>query len=72
MDYFCYFCLVLLLLHARLFVDALWSPAGKVLTSKLSLVMSICDVFYFLIGILGQVWCLIVSIPDLCPLSYLN
>ena len=21
------------------------------------------------IGILGQVWCLIVSIPDLCPLS---
>ena len=21
-------------------------------------------------GILGQVWCLIVSIPDLCPLSY--
>ena len=20
--------------------------------------------------ILGQVWCLIVSIPDLCPLSY--
>ena len=22
------------------------------------------------IGILGQVWCLIVSIPDLCPLSY--
>ena len=26
--------------------------------------------FYFLIGILGQVWYLIVSIPDLCPLSY--
>ena len=23
-----------------------------------------------LIGILGQVWCLIVSIPDLCPLSF--
>ena len=23
-------------------------------------------------GILGQVWYLIVSIPDLCPLSYLN
>ena len=22
------------------------------------------------IGILGQVWCLILSIPDLCPLSY--
>ena len=26
--------------------------------------------FHFPIGILGQVWCLIVSIPDLCPLSY--
>ena len=24
------------------------------------------------LGILGQVWCLIVSIPDLCPLSYLK
>ena len=24
----------------------------------------------FPIGILGQVWCLIVSIPDRCPLSY--
>ena len=24
------------------------------------------------IGILGQVWYLIVSIPDLCPLSYLH
>ena len=26
----------------------------------------------FPIGILGQVWCLLVSIPDLCPLSYLG
>ena len=33
--------------------------------SWLSFVMSKCEV-----GILGQVWCLIVSIPDLCPLSY--
>ena len=24
------------------------------------------------IGILGQVWCLIVSIPDLCTLSYFD
>ena len=29
----CYFCLVLLCYYARLFVDALWSPAGKGLTS---------------------------------------
>ena len=33
--------------HARLFVDALWSPAGKVLTSWLSFVMSNCDVVTF-------------------------
>ena len=26
--------------------------------------------FLFPFGILGQVWCLIVSIPDLCPLSF--
>ena len=29
--------------HARLFVDALWSPAGKGLISWLSFVMSNCD-----------------------------
>ena len=39
------FCLVLLCFHARLFVDALWSPAGKGRTSWLSFVMSNCDVF---------------------------
>ena len=32
--------LFLLCFHARLFVDALWSPAGKGLTSWLSFVMS--------------------------------
>ena len=44
MDNSCYLCLVLLCFHARLFVDALWSPAGKGLTSLLSFVMSNCDV----------------------------
>ena len=67
MDHLCYFYLVLLCFHARLFVDALWSPAEKGLTYWLSFVMSNC---HFPIGILGQVWCLTVSIPDLCPLSY--
>ena len=43
-DHLCYFCLVLLCFHARLFADALWSPAGKGLTSWLSFVMSYCDV----------------------------
>ena len=33
--------------------------------------MSNCDVVtFFPIGILGQVWRLVVSIPDLCTLSY--
>ena len=36
-----FLCLVLLCFHVRLFVDALWSPAGKGLTSWLSFVMSI-------------------------------
>ena len=43
MDHLCYFCLVLLCCHARLFVDALWSSAGKGLTSLLSFVMSNYD-----------------------------
>ena len=46
-DHLCYFCLVMLCLHARLFVDALWSPAGKGLTSWLSFLMSNCDVVTF-------------------------
>ena len=37
----------LLCLYARLFVDALWSPAGKGLTSWLSFEMSNCDVVTF-------------------------
>ena len=33
--------------HARLFVDALWLPAGKGLTSWPSFVLSTCDVVTF-------------------------
>ena len=40
-------CFVLLCFHARLFVDALWSTAGKGLTSWLSFVMTYCDVVTF-------------------------
>ena len=46
---------------------SLWSPAGKGLTSWLSFVVSYCE-----FGILGQVWYLIVSIPDICTLTYLD
>ena len=43
-DHLYFFYLALLCFHACLFVDALWSPAGKGLTSWLSFVISICDV----------------------------
>ena len=57
---------------SSLFLVALWSPTGKEeLTSWLSFVM--LYVFFSLSprGILGQVWCLIVSILTLCRLSSL-
>ena len=46
MDHLCYFYLVLLCFHARLFVDALWSPAGKGLLSWFMFVMSCCGVAF--------------------------
>ena len=72
LDHLCYFCLVLFCFLVRLFVDALWSSAGKGMTSWLSFVMSNCDVVTSPSGTLGQVRCLIVLIPDLCPLSYFH
>ena len=65
---FCYV-LCLLCLCARLFICALWSSAGKGLTSWLSFVVSTVSLS-LPIGIPGQVWYLIVSIPDLCTLTY--
>ena len=54
----------------RLFIAALWSPAGKGLASWLSFVMSNCDFVTFPCGILGKVCYLIGLIPDLCRISY--
>ena len=65
MDHLCYSSNVFVML-SRLFIAALWSPAGKVLTSWLSLVMFDCVFVTFPCGFLGQVWYLIVTIPDLC------
>ena len=48
-----------------------WSPAGKGLAFWLSFVVLNCVFVTFLCGILGQVWYLIVSIADLCPLLLL-
>ena len=63
------FCLVFVVFCARLFICALWSPAGKGLTSRLWCLLWVCR---FPIGILGQVWYLIVSIPDLCTITYFS
>ena len=62
MDLLC-FCsvLCLLCLCARLFICALWSPAGKELTSWLSFVVSNCE---FVTFPLVSYW--IVSTSDLC------
>ena len=68
MDILC-FCsvLCLLCLCARLFICALWSHAGKGLTSWLSFVVC-CEFVTF--PLVSWVWYLIVSIPDLCTLTY--
>ena len=50
------FRLVLFCFHARLFIDALWQPAGKKLTSWLSFVMSYCDVATFPLVSLEVKW----------------
>ena len=67
MDLLFFSVLCLLCLCVRLFICILWSPAGKGLTSWISFVVS-----NFPIGILVQVWYLIVSIPDLCTLTYFH
>ena len=71
MDHLCYLCFMFVML-SHLFITALWSPAGKRLTSWLLFVMFNCVFVTIPCGILGQVWYLIVSIPDLCHLSYLS
>ena len=55
---------------SRLFIAALWSPARKGLTSWVLLVMFNCVYVTLPCGILGQMWYLNVSIPDLCHPSY--
>ena len=68
-DHLCYVCPVFVML-SRLFIAALWSPARKGLNSWLLFVMCYCVFVTFPCGILGQVWYLIVSINDLCRLTY--
>ena len=62
--------LCLLCLCVRLFICALRSPDGKGLTSWLSFLVSNCEFVTFPLVSSGQVRYLIVSIPDLCTLTY--
>ena len=71
MDPLCYLFLVFVML-SHLFIAALCSPAGKGMTSWLLFVALNCVFVTFPCGILGQVWYLIVSIPDICRLSYFH
>ena len=57
---------------SRLLIAGLLSPAGKGLTSWFFFVVSNCDFVTYPCGILGQVWYLIVLIPELCRLSYFD
>ena len=71
MDRLSYFCLVY---YAFMHV-CLLMPCSHLLGKSWPLgsrLWCFCDVVTFPIGILGQVWCLIVSVPDLCYLSYLH
>ena len=47
MDHICYICLVFVMLFCVSVIDALWSPAGKGLTSWHPFVMSNCEVGTF-------------------------
>ena len=73
MDLLC-FCSVLcmLCLCEHLFICALWSPAGKGLTSWLSILVSKCDFVTFPLVSLVRCGTYFVSIPDLCTLTYFN
>ena len=54
-----------------LFIDVMWSPAWRGLTSWLLFVMSYCEVVTF--QLVSWVRCgLDLSIPYLCPLSYFH
>ena len=69
-DLLCFFSVLgLLCLCAHLFICALWSPAGKGLTSWLSFLVPNCEFVTF--SLVSCVY-LIVSITDLCTLTYFN
>ena len=64
--------IIVFVMLSRLFIAALWPPAGKRLTSCSLFVMSNCVFVTFPCSIQGQVCYLIVLIPDLCLYSYFH
>ena len=70
MDLLCFFCLVFAMpLRASVYmclVVTCWERVD-LLALVCGVLLRVC---HFPIGILGQVWYLIVSIPDLCILTY--
>ena len=72
MDPFCNLCFVSVMLSC-LFNADLWSTVGKGLTSLISCML--CFLVFFVTFpccVLGLVGNLIVSIPDICLLTYLH
>ena len=55
MDHLCSFLCLVFVMLLRLFIDALWSPAGKGLTSLVLFVMLNCVFVTFPCGILCHV-----------------
>ena len=72
MDHFGYFCFVFVML------SYLFNAVVRAVTcwERANFLALLCDVLLcfvtFQCGVLGRVWYLIVSIPDLCTLTYLN
>ena len=61
-------CHAFMSVHCSLVVTC-WERADLL---ALLYVMFYCAVFTFPYGVLGQVWCLIVSVPDLCLFLDMN
>ena len=74
-DLVCFFC-VLCFVSLPYYLSCFLQPCGHLLGNGRPLDCLVYDVFLcssfvtFPYGVLGQVWYLIVSIPDLCLLSY--
>ena len=68
-DNLCYLCLMFFMLSS-LFINALWSSAGKELTSWLMFLMFTCVLSLSYVVSSVRVGNLIVSIPDHGPFSY--